>query len=229
MPPANAFAFAQIPGQAQGGTQSAFNNPVNNYDINFRRGVGVPFALHKADQRVLGNTNFTVISDIEPYLLAGAQFTLFRFTGAGTPPAHAYISSPVWDVIYQNVTSSGLITTPIVMGLTPEGIYHLVEVLAPPGYMIPFGQWRIVVDTNAAGGFAIIPISDTPIPPITYLDGYFYVGNRLDFELPLAGGTGMNMGMAIGGSTMVFVAFAATGYMVLVKMLKGRARYSKTS
>ena len=223
MPPVNAFAFAQIPGLAQGGTQSIFNNPVNNYDINFRRGAGVPFRLHKANEWVFGNTNFTVIADIAPYLLADAQFTLFRFTGAGTPPAHAYAASPVWEVVYLNVPSTGLLASPIVMGLTPEGIYHLEEVLAPPGFQIPMGQWRIVVDSNAPGGFAITPMGTTPIPPILFLDGFFYVGNRIDFYLPLTGGPGMDMRMVVGGAAMVYLAVAGMVYLIWVKMISRKA------
>jgi len=223
-PPTNSYLWTGIPGLAQTGTQSIYSHPINNYDINFRRGTGIPFTFHKANQEVFGNTNFTAIADIQPYLLPGAQFTLFRFVGSGAPPNHAYIGSPLWDVIYNNVPSTGLLATPIVMRLTPEGIYHLEEVFAPVGFQPPMGQWRIVVDANAPGGFAITPLGVTSIPTFTHLDGYFYVGNIPGVSLPVTGGAGVSANMAIGGTAMIFVSVAAVGYLGFVILVKSKEK-----
>jgi len=189
-PPTNAFAWTGIPGVAQGLSTSIHAHPINNYDINFRRVAPIPFAFHKANQDVIGNTSFVDIEDIEPYLLEGAYFTLFRFIGSGTVPNLAYAGSPLWEVVVANVRSSGDILDPIVMSITAESVYHLAEVNAPAGYQVPMGQWRITANSAAAGGLTITMPGNVSIPPFTYLDGYFYVGNRQDFNLPMTGGHG---------------------------------------
>jgi len=218
-PPTNAYAWTGIPGLAQGGTQSIHNHPINNHDINFRRAAPIPFVFHKANQSVIGNTTFVDIEDIEPYLLAGAQFSLLRFSGVGTPPDVAVVGSPDWTVVYNNISSTGLLATPISMGLSPGGIYHLVEVQAPAGFMIPFGQWRITTNNAAPGGFVVTPIG-TMIPDFEYLDGYFYVGNRIDIQLPMTGHTGINTRVMIAGAAGVFAAIVTIGFVLYGKSNK---------
>ena len=79
--------------------------------------------------------------------------------------------------------------------------YQLVEILAPAGYQIPFGQWRITTDGT---DFTITVIGDssTPIFVDYYLDGdeARFLGNWPDFDLPLTGGLGA------GGQAAVFTA-----------------------
>jgi len=210
-PPANAYVWTDIPGQAQSGTQSIFNHPINNYDINWRRGDTVPFRFHKANEGVLtSNISFTAIGQITPFLLEGAYFTLFRFIGTGTPPDHAYAGSALWEVVYSSRRSTGNIATPIVMGLTPESIYQLVEVHAPAGYQVPFGQWRIVVNNATPGGFNITEIG-AMVPEMNHLGGYFYVGNRRSLELPMSGGLGANMYL-YSGFGVILLAIAIMVY-----------------
>ena len=215
-PPANAFAWTGIPGVAQGIDVSIHNHPINNYDINWRRGAGVPLRLHKGNQYLIGNTSFTAIGQIAPYLLEGAYFTLFRFIGTGPVPDHAYVGSPVWEVVVANARSTGNILTPIVMNLTPEATYHLVELLAPAGYMIPMGQWRITVTPAVPGGFTITSIG-TLIPDLVHLGGYFYVGNRIDFYLPLAGGRGAELYMHSGIGFLVLAMVISMAYIIHAK------------
>jgi len=188
-PPANAFAWTGIPGTVQNiASTSIHNHPINNFDINWRRGTPVPFRFHKTDQGTIGNTSFMDIEDIEPYLLEGAYFTLFRFVGTGTIPERAYVGSPLWEVVVANVRSTGNILTPIVMNLTPESVYHLVEVMAPANFQIPMGQWRITVNAGATGGFTVQSVGGITIPAFNFLDGHFYVSNLPGFDLPLTGG-----------------------------------------
>ncbi|MCL2405844.1 MAG: hypothetical protein FWC92_09920, partial [Defluviitaleaceae bacterium] len=100
--------------------------------------------------------------------------------------------------------------------------YQLVELVPPPGHMAPFGQWRLTLtfDTaaNALTGMAVDPHGDSITPPLERLTGeqgfVFAVGNRLDFELPLAGGSGRSV-YIYSGMFMLFVAVVAMVYIVL--------------
>jgi len=204
-PPANAYTWTGIPGIAQGIAElSIHSHPINNYDINWRRGTVVPLSLHKANQGVIGNTSFTVIADITPYLLEGAYFTLFRFIGTGTPPATAYAGSTVWEVVQSGARSTGNLATPIILNITPEGIYQLVETQAPVGYQLPFGQWRIVRNAAIPGGFAITPQGASHIPMPIFLDGHFHLGNWPGFDLPITGGRGASPFIYSGAAVIVF-------------------------
>ena len=232
LPPTNAHAWTNIPGLLQGGTQSIHNHPINNYDINFRREAitTIPFTFHKTTSNVYTASNLVNIADITPFLLEGAYFSLFRFEGAGTPPDFVTYPSANWERIYNAERSTGLLTDPITMGLTPDGIYHLVETLAPVGFQVPFGQWRIIHDDNAPGDFIIIAVGGSA-PSFEYLDGYFYVGNVPDFMLPLTGGFANNRMIWVGG-LIFMLGFAVWGYWYVDTADRKRPRppreYSKT-
>jgi len=86
----------------------------------------------------------------------------------------------------------------------------LVEKLAPAGFQVPFGQWRITHDDNAPGDFIIIAVGGSA-PSFEYLDGYFYVGNIPDFILPLTGGFANNRMIWVGG-LIFMLGFAVWGY-----------------
>ncbi|MCL2361456.1 MAG: hypothetical protein FWC73_06555 [Defluviitaleaceae bacterium] len=211
LPPTNAYTWTGIPGLAQAGTQSIHDHPINNYDINFRREAvtTIPFAFHKTTSNVYTTPNLVNIADITPFLLEGAYFSLFRFEGSGTPPTTVIYPSADWERVYYDVRSTGLLANPITMELTPDGIYHLVEILAPSGFQTPFGQWRITHDDNAPGEFVIVTVGGSA-PSFEYLDGYFYVGNMPDFELPLTGGF-VNNRLLWSGALLLFVGFGMWG------------------
>ncbi|MCL2526872.1 MAG: hypothetical protein FWE42_00535 [Defluviitaleaceae bacterium] len=215
LPPINAYTWTNIPGQAQGGSQSIHNHPINNYDINFRREAitTVPFAFHKTTASVYTAPNLVNIADINPFLLEGAYFTLFRFEGTGTPPSTVIYPSADWERVYTNERSTGLLADPITMGLTPGGIYHLVETFAPAGFQIPFGQWRITHDDDAPGDFVIITVGGSA-PGFEYLDGYFYVGNVPMITLPLTGGLGSKP-VLWAGVLMLVIGFGVWGHWSL--------------
>ncbi|MCL2362971.1 MAG: hypothetical protein FWC73_14315, partial [Defluviitaleaceae bacterium] len=221
LPPTNAYDWTNIPGQAQGGSQSIHNHPINNYDINFRREAvtTIPFTFHKTTSNVYTTPNLVNIADITPFLLEGAYFSLFRFEGTGTPPTTVIYPSADWERVYYDVRSTGLLANPITMEITPDGIYHLVEILAPSGFQTPFGQWRITHDDNAPGEFVIFAVGGSA-PSFEYLDGFFYVGNIPDFELPLTGRTGHNL-ILWAGSLALLAGFGMWAYLNFFAGKKG--------
>ncbi|MCL2360541.1 MAG: hypothetical protein FWC73_01865 [Defluviitaleaceae bacterium] len=227
-PPTNAYDWTGIPGLAQSGSQSIHDHPINNYDINFRREAvtTIPFTFHKTTAMVYTAPNLVNIADITPFLLEGAYFSLFRFEGSGTPPTTVIYPSADWERVYYDVRSTGLLADPITMELTPDGIYHLVEVLAPSGFQTPFGQWRITHDDNAPGEFVIITVGGSA-PSFEYLDGYFYVGNIPDFELPLTGRTGHNQ-MLWAGSLALLTGFGIWAYHNFFASKKGEKHNNQT-
>ena len=230
VPPTNAYDWTNIPGQAQGGTQSIHDHPINNYDINFRREAvtTIPFTFHKTTSNVYTAPNLVNIADITPFLLEGAYFSLFRFEGADTPPDFVTYPSANWERIYNAERSTGLLTDPITMELTLDGIYHLVETLAPAGFQVPFGQWRITHDDNAPGDFIIITVGGSA-PSFEYLDGYFYVGNIPDFMLPLTGGFANNRMLWAGGLILMlgFAVWVIGIWIPLIGKSQGRHESSK--
>jgi hypothetical protein len=212
-PPTNANATT-LPNILFASTSGGIAHPINNLDINFRLDV-IPFVFHKATQDIYSATGLVNIEDIEPYLLEGAYFALFRFVGTGTAPDFAPIPSDQWVLAYEDERSSGDLGDPIEMFLTPGGIYHLVETAAPAGYRIPLGQWRIVFDDSVPGDFLITAKGE--VPAFAYLDGYFYVGNWQQLVLPLMGGMSSNIFFIFGTAVLL----AAMG-MLLAYQLKRR-------
>jgi len=214
-------------------------HPLNNYDINFHA-PGILFEFHKTNQQVFDNPRVAV-------LLPGARFKLFRAstedlggTGSGgLVPAD--ITGTPWEevtdpTIVLNLVSTNLNNEPISFYMTPGFIYQLVEYMAPSGYQIPMGQWRIrppetipntitLAHIEHIGGLSIpgfIPNSGannfSPIP----ID--WFLGNRPDLGLPLTGGLGTSQGaMTIGfiGLAMM-VAAGGLGYWYLAKQKKRR-------
>ncbi|MCL2360572.1 MAG: hypothetical protein FWC73_02020 [Defluviitaleaceae bacterium] len=205
VPPSNALVV--LPATTFSGTSQTTpppivrTHPLNNYDINFYMPTE-EFSFHKTTAGVLTITP-TVIADIAPFLLPDAYFSLYAFTGTGTVPNHAYIPSANWVRLHHGIPSTGLLNSPITFDLTEDGIYHLVETVAPSGFMTPIGQWRIVVDANAPTGFIITPIG-SPIPGFMHVDGYFFVPNMPGIDLPMTGGYGM-WEVTLAGTTVVFI------------------------
>jgi len=195
-------------------------HPLNNYDINFHV-PGVRFDFHKTNQQIFDDPRIAV-------LLPGAQFRLFRAdtedlggTGQGGLVPNNIAGTP-WeeitdpDIVLRMLISTNVNNEPVSFYMTPGFVYQLVEHVAPSGYQIPFGQWRLrLTDTNpAVVTFEIIGDPSTPgfIPNnFSSIDIDWFLGNRQDFTLPLTGGVGMSI-LLIASGTM-FVATA--GVMII--------------
>ena len=199
------------------------------------RRIVVPLNVHKAGAGIMAmNPPPTTLAELDNMLLEGAVFALYRYTGPGTP-ASGLIPAAGW-VQYGDVqTSTNNPLTPMVFGV---GLFHryyqLVEITPPPGHAAPFGQWRLTLtfDTtlNTLAGITVDIQGDTGTPPLVRLTGeqgfVFATGNRLDVELPLAGGSGRRL-YELAGSFMLILAIGTMVYKAFIKdKLKQRAGWN---
>ena len=143
------------------------SHPINNYDINFEID-GIPLRFTKTDNIIapaIGNP------------LPGAVFQLYSWDTA----------SDMWVASGSQLTSD--INGSVTLRLSTTAQYRLVEVIPPNGFRPVFGYWLISLDDITLEA-TITPFAANP--PFYYYDGDWYVGNMLDFELPLAGGSGQS-------------------------------------
>ncbi|MCL2360570.1 MAG: hypothetical protein FWC73_02010 [Defluviitaleaceae bacterium] len=188
--------------------------------------------LHKTGQDLFEMASPTQLAQIEDILVEGAIFRLYRYTGVGTP-TDTLVPAPGWVRVGLDHTSSGDPDYPIVINLSfradgqDHTYYQLVEIVPPPNYSAPLGQWRIRMDI-IDHVIELTTISwelqgDRSTPHFIRLTGetgyVFAVGNRVDFNLPMTGGLGQHGGIIALAS--VGVAMIAAGglvaYMVIVK------------
>ena len=216
---------------------TGYQRPGGHWTITFNAGLGMPvFSAHG------NNPNMTTVTvatgDLEgrrhlvhnrPYefyfwktselgtRLAGAQFRLFVYNGTSAPTTTSTIlpgmignGANQWTEI---ATGTSSLTVPMTFPLRPGRFYQLVEILAPPGFQTPFGEWRLTVNSSdypskpyatlnrsIVGGSAPNIVPCTVPAPRTYL-----IHNRSDFELPLTGGPGVML-FVISGMTLILAA-----------------------
>ena len=190
-PPNNALATG-IPA----GSQSVRNHPINNYDINFEVD-GIPLRFTKTDN---------IIAPATGNPLPGAVFQLYS-----------------WDTVGDMWVASGSLLTSDINGLVTLRLsttaqYRLVEVIPPNGFRPVFGYWLISLDDITLVA-TITPFATNP--PFYYYDGNWYVGNMLDFELPLAGGSGQS-GFILSGFVFIFMGLGVVMYRVSALTIKNR-------
>jgi len=113
---------------------------------------------------------FTKANETETAGLPGAEFTLYKWIGAGSPGAEALVVSGSTDWEEAGSQSSGANGLTKFQGLT-AGIYQLVENEASSGYETPEGQWRFEVTKNITankyeiGTITAIVGADGKMPP----------------------------------------------------------------
>lgn len=231
----------------------ARRHPLNNFDINFAfTPEPVPFYFLKTDPQLYANS--PVIN-----LLAGAQFRVFRSIEPGitlgtcqnyliTPGA----ANPWWEEVEFTsgqlspdslVAASGA-TGGFVIGfeMDPQHYYQIVEILAPEGYQIPFGQWRVSFDIFnnvyrtpiAIGGMAPefifhqSPRLSGATHPVVGVSGWWYVGNLAELSLPMTGGGGISTYVMAGTGAVILAMLVAAYFMKgrRCKHEKGSNHYS---
>ncbi|MCL2572161.1 MAG: hypothetical protein FWE11_07125 [Defluviitaleaceae bacterium] len=206
-------------------------HPLNNFDINFRV-PSVLFEFYKTCGRL--HESPRVFN-----LLHGAQFRVFRTgddsvgTGMDGLVVVDALNNPnaPWEnvTMERSISQSGSGAEPVAFYMLPGFIYQLVEYMAPSGFQIPMGQWRMWVDETAPGGIAFASIGDVVIPAFIYIesaptpgDVRWFVHNLRQIELPLTGGNGSATPvMAVAGTSLVGVAFL----VVLILNIRKRRQH----
>ncbi|MCL2560146.1 MAG: hypothetical protein FWE07_06625 [Turicibacter sp.] len=184
----------------------------------------VPFDFHKTGEELYNVAEWNTPGWVEGILRSGAHFSLFRYTGHDTPATglvtEAMITDGIWEYV-DSAISSGILDDPISFQLIPDMHYQLIETASPAGYTLPTGQWRIVAIDHENGeevGFRITSQGDSALAFANiggefengaYFGGMFFVGNRLEFTLPIFGGTGISsvtilIGLLLLTTTLVF-------------------------
>ena len=108
-------------------------------------------------------------SSIQHSYLGGAVFKLFVWEGEEIPGANVLLSpndimggpGSLWTLVAEEYSTGGLNPVPMWFPMMPGRTYQLVEVLAPVGYQLPWGQWRFTVYgaecTNTVAGTRLTP------------------------------------------------------------------------
>ena len=245
VPPSNT---AYVPHLAFAGTNTSQPanavriHPLNNYDINFRA-PGHDFRFYKTDHQLYDNPRQVVP-------LAGARFRIFRTDanpittpelGMDTPGLITFDPTGAPNTPWVEVNmlgdihlSPGGFGVPLGFEMIPGFTYQLVEYMAPSGFQIPFGQWRLTHNTAATHSVAIqhiggnapafVPNDSFLRPDIT--TAQWFVGNWPVFQLPLTGGTGITAIMVAGGA-VIAIAIAAIPALKAKNMGKGGRKSTK--
>ena len=83
------------------------------------------------------------------------------------------------------------------------GVYRLIEIEAPRGYMSPTGYWEIeILDDGRVNVTSLANSGGTTPPLIPQTGGDVLIGNIPEPHLPLTGGLGTVIFVALGGSLM---------------------------
>jgi len=242
VPPTNYAVLTHINFAGTATSQPAHSrriHPLNNYDINFRLD-GYDFEFYK--------TNHLLYSDPrQVQLLQGAYFRVFRTdmdpTLANLPitalglitfdsqgdPSFPWEEVPMFDGIHVS-PGEFVLNDPLGFEMIPGFTYQLVEVMSPPGFQIPVGQWRMWQGNpldNTAISFQgignVAPLEFVRNGPSLRPDipANWFVGNMPDFSLPLTGGAGTNtMTLAVTGGAMVGVGIVAVFAITTKKKLE---------
>jgi len=194
----------------------------NLRDLNFR--------FHKTDWGLYSNESHP--NHPWEFLLAGAHFRMFRFIGTNLGASeqvmfntNGTIADPSrWEEVTHNMNrtvSTGLQGTGqyIRYDIDPRHIYHIVETVSPQGFEPPWGQWRVGVTHPVSVSLPFVvqvttigAMSTPAFIQVASITNYWFVGNRPQNVLPLAGGNGVSsftragflvIGTAILGAIMV--------------------------
>jgi len=235
-PPSNAAVVIPSTGFDE---TSIYAHPLNNYDINFRgEFTSQLFEFYKVDA-----------ADSARVMLPGAHFRVFRTPATNTlGTSDAYLVTagnstglnPLWvEVTMEQAISQGPGGSPVSFYVSLGYIYQLLEVQAPNGFQMPFGQWRIEIDLNSPTGFTVEIIGNQSTPPLFFFDDCTHIicddtGDEICVDgckwilhnwstlyLPMSGGMGMSTLLATVGTLFI----ASTGIVIVyTKKLKGKPR-----
>ena len=184
-------------------------------------GAAYPDYVPAFTNEVTTDWQFTKTDGETNAALPGATFRLFRLAdGAQDTDAPLDAANPGkdWVLAGESVSSDGSGGTAaglVSFSNLTSGTYRLVESKAADGYTRPAGQWRVVVDTGAAGDASAPKVRVTgtvgATPPAfkDNGDGTWSLPNHKGMTLPVSGGTGAWLSAGIGAALMVSAITAA--------------------
>lgn len=165
--------------------------------INLPEGAEVPFAFRKIGE------------DGQP--LAGAVFRLYTCKEEHEHSQEAGTESSCWEEVHGLSPKTSGADGIVDFGILPNGTYQLKETEAPEGYVLPAGQWRFTVNSEAEPGEHIIftPTGGAQPPAFQKAEEdavyQYQVMNRKARQMPFTGGTGM-LDYAAGGGALLALA-----------------------
>jgi len=179
-------------------------------------------------RQVVGNVPFRFDfwkTDFNGNRLSGAEFRLFVWNGTSTP-AQTLITN---DMIGSNanqwseVTSAtSSLTVAMSFPMRPDRYYQLVEIVPPPGFQMPMGEWRITVNNTVPPTLSILLVGGISMPGIVPCTspGTYNIHNWPTFSLPLTGGSGAGV-LMVGGISVITMAMCG---IVIIVVYKRRRR-----
>lgn len=165
--------------------------------INLPEGAEVPFAFRKIGEDGLP--------------LAGAVFRLYTCKEEHDHSQEAGTEGSCWKEVYGLSPKTSGADGIVDFGILPNGTYQLKETEAPEGYVLPAGQWRFTVNSEAEPGEHIIftPTGGAQPPAFQKAEEdavyQYQVMNRKARQMPFTGGTGM-LDYAAGGGVLLALA-----------------------
>jgi len=196
------------------------------------------FEFHKTDEMLYlsfppaGGEPMTW-SEMQNFLLAGAQFRLFRYHIPNsemtlTPgltdnylvehdPAHSS-GNPYFPWVPVDLTqsiSTGNQSTPIWYDIDPRFTYQLVETEAPSlpvPFITPWGQWRIGSELyQGEYQITVLRVGDPTMPDFIEIPelGYWFVGNRR-YLPPLTGASPVSP-LTVAGISVILLGLGIIG------------------
>ena len=137
-------------------------------------------------------TDLTTAEELEGVpTLTGAKFKLYRYDLNAPAPRTLVADDPTnWTFVTSNDGTTGRFSFNNIYA----GEYRLVEIETPDGYVMPGGEWKIVITENEDGTLTIsLPESIEHATAITYkaVDNTYYVYNEQVPEMPSTGARGI--------------------------------------
>ena len=153
------------------------DNPLNNYDINFE-GSEETFYF-----------SFIKMNRDFDQVLQGAEFVLQAYQGGEWVVIATVESDEDGRVEFE--------------GLTSDTLYRLVETRVPYEYRLPEGHW--LIEISEAGEPTIIA-EGSLVPAFRVENDTYFLGNMLEFDLPILGGLGINTKLVVAGLLIILVS-----------------------
>ncbi len=161
-------------------------------------------SVEMADVRTPVDVSFAKVDAMDGTPLEGATFALYRCVRPsevidGRVTREQELDETLWTLVS---TATSDARGQVDLGQVKEGTYLLVETQAPQGYATPRDGWVVIADSEAGQRLHAAGEGAAPEPQASD-GGSVTIGNRREYELPAAGGTGSSraVSLAAGGAS----------------------------